>query len=314
LAAASANLNVPSFGGLSQESAGGSGRNKKILIAAVVILALAALGYFSGGKPKFGTSGTSEPANTPQDSSKPSPTLKPMSSTGTEPAAGTTDMASSASSDSTRPTATTDKPNPGLGDSGEIRIGGNSNSRIPNNVSDAGSINARNYASNIDSSTNSNSDSANKTSVAPLQVKARAAKANSQTHTDESAPSQATLALASANDSNISNLMSPASLDLSKPSLAIVKISQGVSQGLLIKRVEPKYPQSALALHAQGAVHIEATINKEGSVINPKVLKGDPLLARAALDAVKQWRYKPYYLDGSPVEIQTEITINFKAN
>jgi protein TonB len=61
-------------------------------------------------------------------------------------------------------------------------------------------------------------------------------------------------------------------------------------------------------------VQIEATINKEGNVINTKVLRGDAVLARAALDAVRQWRYKPYYLDGEPVEIQTQITVNFKAN
>jgi protein TonB len=99
-----------------------------------------------------------------------------------------------------------------------------------------------------------------------------------------------------------------------KPSLATPKISQGVLQGLLIKRVQPKYPPAALAVRAQGAVQIEATITKEGNVVSPKVLSGDPVLARAAVDAVKQWRYKPYYLDGEPVEIQTQITINFKAN
>jgi protein TonB len=82
----------------------------------------------------------------------------------------------------------------------------------------------------------------------------------------------------------------------------------------LINGVQPKYPQSALAVHTQGAVQIEATINKEGNVVNPKVLHGDQVLARAAVEAVRQWRYKPYYLDGEPVEIQTEITITFKAN
>jgi protein TonB len=102
--------------------------------------------------------------------------------------------------------------------------------------------------------------------------------------------------------------------NVAKPTLATVRISQGVSQGLLIKRVQPKYPQTALAVHAQGAVQIEATINKEGTVTNVKVISGDPVLARAAVEAVRQWRYKPYYLDGDPVEIQTQITVNFKAN
>ncbi len=97
-----------------------------------------------------------------------------------------------------------------------------------------------------------------------------------------------------------------------KPSLARVRISQGVSAGLLIKRVEPKYPRNALTTHTQGTVLVEATVDKEGRVVNPKVLSGSPLLAPAVLEAVRQWRYKPYYLDGDPVEIQTQITINFK--
>jgi protein TonB len=56
------------------------------------------------------------------------------------------------------------------------------------------------------------------------------------------------------------------------------------------------------------------TISKEGNVTNPKVLSGDRVLSQAALEAVRQWRYKPYFLDGAPVEIQTQITVNFKAN
>jgi protein TonB len=105
-----------------------------------------------------------------------------------------------------------------------------------------------------------------------------------------------------------------ASPNLPKPSLATLRISQGVSQGLLIKRVQPKYPPAALAAHVQGAVQIEATINQEGKVVDVKVLSGDSVLAHAAVEAVRQWRYKPYYLDGQPVEIQTQITVNFKTN
>jgi len=61
-------------------------------------------------------------------------------------------------------------------------------------------------------------------------------------------------------------------------------------------------------------VQIEATVNKEGHVTNPKVISGNPLLANAALEAVREWRYKPYYLDGQPVEIRTQITVNFNPN
>lgn len=98
-----------------------------------------------------------------------------------------------------------------------------------------------------------------------------------------------------------------------QPSLGRVRVSQGVSQGLLIKQVQPRYPANALATHTEGAVQIEATIDKEGNVVNPKVLSGPSMLTTAALEAVRQWRYKPYYLDGQPVAIQTQITIRFKA-
>ena len=89
------------------------------------------------------------------------------------------------------------------------------------------------------------------------------------------------------------------------------RISQGVTDGLLIKRVQPIYPQQALQMHIQGAVSLQATIGKDGSVRNVKVVSGPATLARAASDAVRQWKYRPYTLNGEPVEIQTEININF---
>jgi TonB family protein len=91
-----------------------------------------------------------------------------------------------------------------------------------------------------------------------------------------------------------------------------LKISQGVSQGLLVKKVPPVYPQQALQMKIQGPVEIAATISKEGNITNLKILSGDPILGRAALDAVKRWKYKPYYLDSQPVDIQTQITVVFK--
>jgi periplasmic protein TonB len=97
------------------------------------------------------------------------------------------------------------------------------------------------------------------------------------------------------------------------PVLQTVNVSQGVSQGLLIKKVQPIYPKSALTMHIEGAVQLSATISKTGEITSLKALSGDARLARAALDAVKQWKYKPYLLDGEPVEIQTTITLNFKA-
>ena len=96
------------------------------------------------------------------------------------------------------------------------------------------------------------------------------------------------------------------------PVLQTLNISQGVSQGLLTKKVQPVYPRNALAMHLEGAVEILATISKTGDISHVKVLSGDGQLAKAASDAVKQWKYKPYLLNGEPVEIQTQVTINFK--
>jgi TonB family protein len=96
------------------------------------------------------------------------------------------------------------------------------------------------------------------------------------------------------------------------PVLQTLNISQGVSQGLAIKKTQPSYPPSALRMRIEGPVQLLATISKKGDISAVKILSGDPGLARAAADAVKQWKYKPYMLDGSPVEIQTQITVNFR--
>jgi len=126
---------------------------------------------------------------------------------------------------------------------------------------------------------------------------------------DATAP--AALGIAESKNEAISGLVS---VTPSVPHTApqTLKVSQGVSQGLLVKKVPPAYPQQAVQMKVQGAVQISATITKEGDTTNVKVLSGDPLLARAAVDAVKQWKYKPYYLDTEPVAIQTTITVNFK--
>ncbi|MGD0567657.1 MAG: TonB family protein [Candidatus Sulfotelmatobacter sp.] len=96
------------------------------------------------------------------------------------------------------------------------------------------------------------------------------------------------------------------------PVLQALHVSQGVSQGLLVKRTPPSYPASALQMHVEGAVELLATISKGGDISAVKIVSGDPQLARAAADAVKQWKYKPYLLNGEPVEIQTQVTVNFK--
>jgi protein TonB len=92
---------------------------------------------------------------------------------------------------------------------------------------------------------------------------------------------------------------------------ATIKLSQGIAQGLLMKRVPPIYPAAARQARIQGAVELQATIGKDGNITNLKQSSGDKVLGHAAIDAVKQWKYRPYLLDGQPVEIQTQVTVNF---
>jgi protein TonB len=90
-----------------------------------------------------------------------------------------------------------------------------------------------------------------------------------------------------------------------------VRVSQGVTQGLLIRKVQPNYPPLARQARIQGSVLLQAEISKEGSIENLHLISGHPMLAPAAIEAVKQWKYKPYILNGEPVEVETQITVNF---
>jgi protein TonB len=95
------------------------------------------------------------------------------------------------------------------------------------------------------------------------------------------------------------------------PVLQTATISQGVSEGLLVKKVQPVYPANALRLRLEGPVKLMATISQSGNISAVKILSGEPQLARAAVDAVRQWKYQPYLLNGSPVEVQTPVTVKF---
>jgi protein TonB len=90
-----------------------------------------------------------------------------------------------------------------------------------------------------------------------------------------------------------------------------VRVSQGVSQGLLIHRVQPMYPPLARQARIQGTVVLQAEISKDGTIENLRLISGHPMLAPSAIEAVKQWRYKPYFLNGEPVAVETQITVNF---
>ncbi len=106
----------------------------------------------------------------------------------------------------------------------------------------------------------------------------------------------------------IGNNAGPANV---KPGPLRIVFSQ-FSEAQLLNRVEPVYPRIATLSGIQGQVKLHAIIARDGSVQSLNVISGHPLLAAAALDAVRQWRYRPYLLNGEPVEVETFITVNFR--
>ena len=90
-----------------------------------------------------------------------------------------------------------------------------------------------------------------------------------------------------------------------------IRVSSGVSTGMLVRRVQPTYPPLARQARIQGVVVLQAQISKDGSIQNLQLISGHPMLAPAAIEAVKQWKYKPYLLNGEPVEVETQVQVNF---
>jgi periplasmic protein TonB len=90
-----------------------------------------------------------------------------------------------------------------------------------------------------------------------------------------------------------------------------VRVSSGVSTGLLVRKVPPTYPPLARQARIQGVVILQAQISKEGNIENLQLISGHPMLAPAAIEAVKQWKYRPYLLNGEPVEVDTQVQVNF---
>jgi protein TonB len=82
-------------------------------------------------------------------------------------------------------------------------------------------------------------------------------------------------------------------------------------EGSLVRRVQPVYPPLARGARIQGSVVLAALISKAGTIENLHALRGHPMLIPAAIDAVSQWRYRPYILNGEPIEVETQIMVNF---
>src|SRR6202007_2585930 len=92
--------------------------------------------------------------------------------------------------------------------------------------------------------------------------------------------------------------------------IAPVRVSH-MSEGNLVHKVLPAYPPLARSARIQGQVLLQAVISKEGVIENLRLIAGHPMLVPAAIEAVPQWRYRPYVLNNEPVEVETQITVNF---
>lgn len=98
---------------------------------------------------------------------------------------------------------------------------------------------------------------------------------------------------------------------VSPPPVARPVIVSRMMEGYLTQQVQPIYPTAAKLLHLQGQVVVRAIISREGTIEHMQVLSGNALLANAARQAIAQWRYRPYKLNGEAVEVETQITVNF---
>jgi protein TonB len=109
----------------------------------------------------------------------------------------------------------------------------------------------------------------------------------------------------------ITNLIRIVPATLPKVAAQKVRVSSGVAQGLLVHQIAPQYPPLSRQARIQGTVVLQAVIGKDGTVQGLHVVSGHPMLTQAAMEAVKQWRYRPYSLNGEPVEVDTQINVNF---
>jgi len=280
-------------GNVSSES--GSGGSKKVLFAVAAVVLVAAVGYAvwiqwissSGAATPF-THAPAQPATTaakiPLAATNTAPITPPSGASTPVPssaAAPEADTHAVASSEKAQPH--TLKANP-KDDSSTLPASPVAENKAPNVSGTARPIAIKNH---------------------PAQPEV----GKSASSGEVTAPSLAGIA-STGNSGSLPDLMSGGKAPA--PVLQDLHVSQGVSRGLLVKEIQPVYPASARQMRIEGAVELLATISKNGDISTVKVLSGSPQLAHAAVDAVKQWKYKPYLLNGEPVEIQTQVTVKFQ--
>jgi len=297
---------APSFGygAVSTES---SGAGKKIFIGIAAALVVAAGLYFGWTRLHGSAEQPANPAPVAATGNRAPITTAPSAKTASAPVETPPAVPSAVMAGPSVPANETTKPS--ANSSSQL------NSAVPNADQKPAKQIAESKPSSISDEAKSSNDADNTTDEtsepAPLIVKggrAAPAKPKAVPAADADAPSVIGMAAPAAAMPNIPTNADP----LLKPSLQKLNISQGVSQGLLIKKVSPTYPANALRMGVEGRVELLATISDTGEITHVQVISGDKQLTKAAADAVKQWKYKPYLLNGEPVEIQTQVTVNFK--
>lgn len=293
------------FGGNVSESKSGVGKSRKALLAAAAILAIAVVGYEvwaqwerAGGAAVGDTRSATQPVT--KMAAKPNTVPTSAFTSPTSPVTSSVQTLPPSSVPATQPNGTT--------------------RTLSDTRTAAGVENAPSDASTISGETDSPKSAlshppaskvpATKAQAQPIVIKSGDRPTAEKSEAGDDAPAPSLSGIPAADSRALPNLMGQTKAPT--PVLQTLNVSQGVSQGLLLKKVQPVYPPSALARRVEGAVQITATISTAGTISAVKVLSGDPQLAKAAADAVRQWKYKPYLLNGSPVEIQTPITVNFK--
>jgi len=278
------------FGGANTpEESSGAGKKVFLAVASAAIFAVAAYAAWTHFQGR-----ASETENTPTATVTTPQTAKPSDA---KPSAASAPPKTSASLPSSQTSVVAAKGH--ASDNTDSALDDTNPSSAPSAAKPSGSA----------SSTTSKTADEAEASAAPLVVKGGTAPTvHAKTGpSDVAAPSMIGIATAgaSAPPPDLGGGIAP------RPVLQTLNISQGVSRGLLFKKVQPIYPRNALTMHVEGSVELMATISRTGDITRVKVISGDSQLARSAADAVKQWKYKPYLLNGEPVEIQTQVTINF---
>jgi TonB family protein len=286
-----------------EQQASGAGGSKKLLLLAVVVLGVAAAGYFGWTKmhsaPPLPAVQSVAPASLGTAALPPQPAASVPESqpAATEVAEPQMEQPEGTPGPSSKPSAAV------VADVPKIKTSAPAKAPTVAAPTDANDVTITNLPA-----------PAKPEPAQPLLVKngsSARAKTGAEVQEPEPAPAPTSITTG-ANSTVLSGLVNTNSLNVPKAPEQTLKLSQGVSQGLIIKKVQPIYPAQAMQMRLEGKVELQANISKSGSITGIKQLSGDGILGRAAIDAVRQWKYKPYFLNGEPIEIQTQITVNFK--